>query len=92
MAGLLDNRECWLHEGRILNRSLDRPEAKAIGIDGHHWLLDLGVVQLLVLHDATLIVSRAVSMRAPPLLDVIHAIAVVDCTVSNEVVSLDHER
>ncbi len=91
MAGLLDKRECWLHEGRTLNRLLDRPEVKAAETDGRHRLSDLGIVQLLVLRDAALIVSRAVNMRVPLLLDVIHAIAVADRAVSDEVVSLDNE-
>ncbi len=92
MAGLLDNRECWLHEGWTLNQLLDQPGVKAAGNDGHHWLLDPRVVQLLVLRDAALIVSRAVSMRVSLLPDVIHAIAATNRAVRNEVVHLDSKR
>ncbi len=91
MAGLLDHRECWLHEGQMLNRVLSRPEAKAARTNGRHRLLDLGVAQLLVLRDAAPIVSRAVSMRVPLLLDVIHAVAAADHVISDEAVSLDSE-
>ncbi|MCP4539490.1 MAG: hypothetical protein GY832_20330 [Chloroflexi bacterium] len=75
----------------MLNRLLDRPVKKA-GSDGRHRLLDLGIVQLLVLCDAALIVSRAVSMRVPLLLDVIHTVAAANHAVSDEAVSLDSER
>ncbi len=92
MAGLLDHRECWLHEGRIPNRLLGRPEARAARTDGRHQLSDLGVAQLLVLRDAAPIVTRAVSMRVPLLLDVIHAVAATDRVISDEAVSLDSER
>ncbi len=64
---------------------------KKAGNDGRHRLSGPGVVQLLVLHDTAPIVSQAVSMRVPLLLDVIHAIAVADRTVSDKAVSLDSE-
>ncbi len=92
MAGLLDNWECWLHEGQIPNRLLGWPEVRAARTDGHHQLSDLGVAQPLVLRDAAPTVSRAVSMRVPLLLDVIHAVGAANRVISDEAVSLDSER
>ncbi|MCP4539003.1 MAG: hypothetical protein GY832_17850 [Chloroflexi bacterium] len=76
----------------MVNRVLSQPEVKAARTNGRHQLLDLGVAQLLVLRDAAPIVSRAVSMRVPLPLNVIHAIAVTDPVISDEAVSLDSER
>ncbi|MCP4549216.1 MAG: hypothetical protein GY835_22410 [bacterium] len=74
----------------MLNQRLDQLEVTAVGDNGQIWLLDL-IQQLLVLSDATPIVSRAVSMRVSLLLTVTHAIAVADRAARSNVVDLGNE-
>ncbi len=90
MAGLLDNRESWPNEPRMLNQRLDRLKVTAVGNNGQIRLLDL-VQQLLVLSDTAPIVSPAVSMRVSLLLTVTHAVAVTDRVARSNVVDLGNE-
>ncbi|MCP4543905.1 MAG: hypothetical protein GY832_42870 [Chloroflexi bacterium] len=75
----------------MLNQLLDQLGVKAVEHNGRNRLLD-PIVQLLVLSDATPIVSRAVSTRVNLLLGVTHAIAVANRVVRSEVARLDSER